>query len=777
MSATYWPGLPSLCVCLLIVAISSASLVTLKRSIYACVPSYGLKRFQFNQDWVFLLLFAIHGFAIGTTWMASVGHWYTSWQQEVSKFKDDVILTGDVLSVTNGPSFAKIVMKVKSVNDRSAIISPNVILYWYHSAIQLRRHQHIKVSAKLKPAYGLANPGSALKQQWLLSQAVVATGSITANAQPELLLPSFSFHANLSAFLDSRTLTNARWLKAILIGNRDDLSSDDWGIMQATGTAHLFSISGLHMGIIFAWCYTLFAGLIALWQKVLLRASPHYSASKWSLFPLLILTGSYAIIATGALPVVRAWVLISLYLILQYKRVHWSTQDKALIMMCLCLFVFPLSVYSASFYLSVGAVITIWFLLWSFKARTRTIKNKISQLILMQFMLCMMMLPMTMLWFGQISWIAPIANLVFVPLISFAMPFFLLALMVDNLFKFDQGGLLVLADDVMRWMIEFMTLIASFAPAFSTSMNTTPVALCLFIIVFLCLCPPLAYKRVLILLCLIPLITAFLPADTNSWKLHIFDVGQGTALAISQGHEALLIDTGAAFKEGSSMMRQVVIPALRSLNVNKVDTLFISHSDNDHAGGLADFIQYFGAEQGRDVSILSPASGCVAGEQWRWNALRIAAIWPRTPAASGNNFSCVLKVSGPEYSVLLPGDIESSAEYELLYQQPDLSAEILIAPHHGSNTSSTGIFVNAVSPQLVAYTTGFKNRWQFPAEKVVDRYYEIGATQFNTSEHGYIQMRLSEDGIRVTTFRDDIKKRWYLQQTAESSTFSLPLMY
>ncbi|MCW8108582.1 DNA internalization-related competence protein ComEC/Rec2 [Alteromonas ponticola] len=777
LSATVWPVLPSLPSCLLFFVISSASLFILKRPIYACVPFFGLKRFQINHGLVNMVLVCVHGLALGTIWMASVGHWYTSWQHTVSKYQHDVILSGKIISTSSEDAIGKITMEVDFIDNKPTLFAPNVLLYWYKPGIRLRRHQQVTLKAKLKPAYGLANPGSALKQQWLLSQAIVATGNITQPDHIRVIAPSFSLHSRLSEFLSQPYFENGRWLKALLIGNRDEISRQDWEILQLTGTAHLFSISGLHMGVIFAWCYGSLAALLTLIQKCAFPTSPRFNLTTCLLWPLIIFTGGYAVLATSALPVIRAWLLISLYLLLQTTRISWGRLDKALIMVASCIVIFPFSLFSASFYLSVGAVMTIWFLLWRFNVVTTRMGDKIKQLLIMQFCLCGLMLPLTILWFGQFSWVAPVANLLLVPLISFTLPFFLLALVIDYFNDFAEQGLLRIADQMMTWIFELMSYIATFAIA--NDSLSVPLAAVIFLLlcVVLIFLPPVPYKKTVQIVCLFPSLSLLIPPSANNWKLHVFDVGQGTSLAISRGEEAVLFDTGAGIQGRFSMMRNTVIPALRALNIQRVETLFISHSDNDHAGGKEDFVHYFAQQNGNQPTIYSSQSGCIAGEQWLWRGLSIEALWPHAPASRGNNFSCVLKISDTQYTVLIPGDIESTAEYGMLYQHRDLRSDILIAPHHGSATSSTQIFVNSVSPRWVIHTTGFRNRWGFPADEVISRYKRAGSKQLNTAAHGYLQIVLDKREMRVKNFRDNFHKRWYLQQSDEEMPISIPLMY
>ena len=114
---------------------------------------------------------------------------------------------------------------------------------------------------------------------------------------------------------------------------------------------------------------------------------------------------------------------------------------------------------------------------------------------------------------------------------------------------------------------------------------------------------------------------------------------------------------------------------------------------------------------------------------------------------SKNNRSCVLRIQAGSQSILLTGDIEKAVEQSLINRGIQLSADILVAPHHGSCTSSSQLFIQAVRPRYVVFSTGFLNRFHFPCAAVVSRYQQLGARLFNTADCGTVTFRLS--GYRV----------------------------
>jgi competence protein ComEC len=128
---------------------------------------------------------------------------------------------------------------------------------------------------------------------------------------------------------------------------------------------------------------------------------------------------------------------------------------------------------------------------------------------------------------------------------------------------------------------------------------------------------------------------------------------------------------------------------------------------------------------------------------------------------SDNERSCVLRISTAYRAVLLPGDIEHGAEARLVRRLgPALHAEVLIAPHHGSKTSSTPAFVAAVSPSFVVFPAGYRNRWSFPAPEVRERYAERGTEMLITAEAGAIRFRIGDAVGNPVRYREETGRYW-----------------
>ncbi|MBE8167360.1 MAG: MBL fold metallo-hydrolase, partial [Shewanella sp.] len=251
-------------------------------------------------------------------------------------------------------------------------------------------------------------------------------------------------------------------------------------------------------------------------------------------------------------------------------------------------------------------------------------------------------------------------------------------------------------------------------------------------------------------------------SNSNIWNLHLLDVGQGLAVVVEKNGRGFIYDTGAAYGESFSYADRAVVPFLNSSGLTEIDFIAISHSDNDHAGGLSVLREQFpNADIIANADKLAPTQDCHP-RQFDWQGLTITILWPSSKI-KGNDGSCVMKISDGRHSVLLPGDIEQYAEYSLVSENVELRSDILVAPHHGSRTSSSPAFVKAVSPELLLVPAGFNNRYGFPKEDVMQRYININSEIVVTGLQGQITVIFDEKGYRYQTYRSNFAPYWYNQ--------------
>jgi competence protein ComEC len=203
----------------------------------------------------------------------------------------------------------------------------------------------------------------------------------------------------------------------------------------------------------------------------------------------------------------------------------------------------------------------------------------------------------------------------------------------------------------------------------------------------------------------------------------------------------------------------------------------LSHADNDHAGGLSfidkqvalnkvsvDQIKYNQSSKITKEYSFAKTGSCKQGDDFIWQGLTFSVLWPVTIQENENDNSCVINISDGKYNVLLTGDISRKVE-KLLTANPEiakkLKADVIIAPHHGSKTSSSSRFIKAVSPDAVIFSAGFLNRWHMPNKAVLKRYEEFNVTPYSTADQGMIQIKIEEQGLEIQSYREHIKPYWF----------------
>ena len=401
---------------------------------------------------------------------------------------------------------------------------------------------------------------------------------------------------------------------------------------------------------------------------------------------------------------------------------------------------------SAGFWLSFGAV--AWILLLTV-GRCGS-QGRFRRLLVVQFGLVAGLTPLLWLWFQQVSLTAPIANLIAIPWIGIlVVPLLLLGLLCIPVMPAVASWLLERAAELLSLLWWFLERLAALpvnlwqAPAVSLTW------IALLTLGFVCLLLPRS-------IALLPVSAALLiPAvwlqperpDSGDVWLTMLDVGQGLSVVLETRHHVLVYDAGPSFSSGFNTGSAVVSPFLTERGYRHIDRLVISHADTDHAGGakaVFENLDVFRIDSGEPSKIRWARSNqCLSGQQWSWNEVHFEYLAPFEPG-DGNNASCVLRIETKQGQVvLLPGDIEQKVEQELVHRYPrQLATDILVAPHHGSLTSSTQAFVDATNPASVLFPVGYRNRFGFPKPEVVARYQSIGAQVLDSSASGAIQFRI-----------------------------------
>jgi competence protein ComEC len=642
-----------------------------------------------------------------------------------------------------------------------------VRLSWYRDAPDIRAGERRVMTVRLKPPHGFANPGGFDYERWLFQQGIRATGYVRQGDDPGLLDPGpgvyfvdrwrQNLRERLSATLEGSPV--APVVLALTLGDRSGMSPEQWEVFTRTGTNHLIAISGLHVGLVAG---GLFFVARWLWSRssrlVLLLAAPRAGA-------LGALGGALAYSALAGFAVSTQRALVMLTVVLAALLSSRTLRPATGISFALAgvLLVDPAAVLSYGFWLSFGAVAA---LLYALGSRLRD-EGAWSRWGRAQWVVALGLLPLLLLSFGRASLVAPLVNLLAVPLFSLVLlPLILLASLLLLVAGIEPP--LLWTASVLSWLLERLSDAAAFEWA-AASISGRPwwVWLAAFGGTFLLLSPRGLPGRWLGAPLLLPLILVRppMPSPGEAW-FRLLDVGQGLSAVVRTQRHTLVYDTGPAFPSGFDTGSAVVRPFLREVGVDRVDMLILSHGDRDHVGGFAGLasgmdIGHILAGEAREVDDPRGAP-CRAGQEWTWDGVLFEVLYPASEGLSGNDSSCVLRVSTAGSSLLLPGDIERRAEEELVASAAErLPATLLVAAHHGSATSSGRGFLEAVSPRWVLYANGYADRFGLPSPEVRARVAGIGASELDSAESGAVWFGLTPGGLEgPKLFRAMHRRLW-----------------
>jgi len=354
-----------------------------------------------------------------------------------------------------------------------------------------------------------------------------------------------------------------------------------------------------------------------------------------------------------------------------------------------------------------------------------------------QWAVTVALVPLTAYWFSQIPLVGPLANAFAIPCVSLLVT--PLALMGAALPGVPGTMALHGANTVLDWLMHALAFVSSAPWAVWSLPQPGHWALgCATLGAAWCLAPrgwPLRWAAPLAWLPLLLPLPSGVPA--GAFRLTALDIGQGSSILIETAHHTLLFDAGPG-PESTHAGERIVVPYLRAHGTARLDALVISHDDSDHSGGAPAVLD--GVKVRQFIAGIAPthplwahasAAGaqtvrCSAGQQWQWDGVRFAMLWPDPGPLDSktNDHCCVLRVSGVDgRAALLTADIEAPVERTLLERSREaLRSQVLMVAHHGSRTSSTEPFIDAVSPAVAIFQAGYLNRFHHPNASVYERY-------------------------------------------------------
>jgi len=555
-------------------------------------------------------------------------------------------------------------------------------------------------------------------------------------------------------------------IKALTIGSQNAITPQQWQVFNLTGATHLIVISGSHISLI--------AGMVYLlvrrgWARLaILSISPQRAAAVAGWLAALF----YAGLAGYSIPTLRAVIMLTVALAAIVWQRNTAPLQILLLALLAVLLIDPFAVLSVGFWLSFVAVGLLIYVSSGRLGHAAHWRQAVSA----QLATAIGLAPLLIVFFQKVSLISPLANWLAAPLIELlVVPLALPAIIFLFIWPAAATVLLSIADLILQGLWWLLSAMASL-PLASVYCPSPPwYALLMAAVGVLLLLAPRGFPGRYLSICLfLPLLFVEInkPKPGEAW-LTMLDVGQGLSAVIQTAGHTLVFDTGAKYGDFSDMGEAVLIPFLHRQGLESLDTLMISHNDNDHSGGATSLLAEMPVAE-IVSSAVEWAEGegrhyCRAEQSWEWEQVRFSLLSPPDSAfTKENDNSCVLKVEAGGQSLLLTGDIEQAAETWLVERYQDqLHSTVLIAPHHGSKSSSSYPFLQQVAPDLVLISAGHLNRFGFPHKPVLARYRQLNIPWLNSAEQGALSIHLGREPLQVTSEREQRKHYWMVDSSKE----------
>lgn len=717
----------------------------------------------------------------GVAWGVVYGHFALANILPDDLVQQDVFVEGRIAGIPQSDSRRqRVVLAVEQARNAdgknlTAKFPARIQLSWYQQEQLLVAGERWQLQVRLKQPRAFINPGGFDYEVWLLRRGIGAVGYVRKGEFNRWLAPPSSLDIShwrfaLQQWVLSTIDTPYRGvLLALLIGDRSLIEPAQWEVLQQTGTNHLIAISGLHVGFVALLGLLLGGGFGRLLNVYVHRFSPVWlacaGASSFAFF--------YSALAGFSLPTQRALIMV---LVAQYAYVmrrSFRPRDGLLVAFVLVLLRDPLAAYDPGFWLSFGAV---GVLLLAFVGRIPTSRRRLpgASLIYSQWVIFIgLLLPLALL-VNTTSLLAPLANLLAIPLVTFiVVPAVLIAAASRSLLPNASEFLLSVADKGLEGLFWFLQALLTLAdgrlnPVLVFNSRALWLAAAGFALILLPRAIPgrwLGYPALLIAL-LVPI------KSRPALQVTVMDVGQGLAVVVQTQGRTLVYDAGPAFGDSFDAGAGILLPYLRAEGVGHIDTLVISHNDNDHAGGVGGLLDNIAVDSvlwgetppARLWALPEKNASCHEAAPWQWDGVNFQFLtWPISAGAKSNDRSCVLLVEYAGQTLLLPGDIGTAIEQRLLNAgQVPAGIDLLLAAHHGSRSSSAAAFVEFIQAKQVIYSAGYRNSHGHPHPIVVERFNTAGSRAFNTANSGALEFIWRRDQpLEIVEYRVKQRRYWH----------------
>ncbi|EGV35572.1 DNA internalization-related competence protein ComEC/Rec2 [Neisseria weaveri] len=595
-----------------------------------------------------------------------------------------------------------------------------------------------QVRARVRPPVGEVNPAGFNREAWALAKGIDGLGTIGGErvllAQGEAgrllrMRDSVSRRWQQAAVAKPEFSDGQALMRALGIGEQTALDTGVWQAFRPLGLNHLVSISGLHVGMV-----ALFAGWLA---KLLLACLP-FSLSKprlWMVSAGVAAGIFYAGLAGFSVPTQRSVLMLAALAWAWWRGSGVSVWRGWWQALAAVLLVQPAAVLGAGFWLSFGLVAA---LLWVASGRL----NGLGWRAVLRGQWAVSVLSVVILgaFFASVPLISPLVNAAAIPWFSWVLtPLALLGSILPwpRLHEFAAAA--------GEYTLRFLLWLAEYAPEYAVAEVPWPLVLLAVVAGGVLLLPkPTALRPWAALVLCGFVVYRKEPVQYGRVQMVVWDAGQGLSVLFQTAQHRLLFDTGTA---PSAAMN--ILPALNAWGVRSLDALVLSHHDADHDGGFEAVARATRPKRlwAGQPQFYSGAESCDKGA-WEWDGVHFEWLRPsEIVKADDNEQSCVLRVVAGGQAALVTGDLGKAGEKSLVEQYGGgLHSNVLVLGHHGSDTSSSGVFLNAVAPEYAVASSGYANAYRHPVKAVRDRVQAHDIVLLRTDWQGALRFELGAGG-------------------------------
>lgn len=710
---------------------------------------------------------------------------------------------------------AEVIVHVKSLNQlQSNHIQQQIIvlnnpkqpvkwLAYIHpsSDTSLELGQYYRLHGQVLPAHSYAIAGAFDQEKWFLQQNIMSAFQVKSAEKlteqqlyalgvmsyvrqqqhlvAKILLVIEQQRLTLRNTLQKQSLHHSGLLLALLTGDQSLLSPEVEDLFKRMGLSHLLAISGPHV-LIFA---ALLCGVI---HRLIIRFRPswylRYPKPYLLVIPFCMGVLLYSAFVGFEIPALRTLLTSCIIAVLILLRFKLQALQVLLLSAAMLLFIDPFSILSAAFWLSYSACLVLLRIYQTLQQQPEQLtlthyaqlKLYISILFESQWKIFLALLPLMLIFFQQVVWIAPFSNLLALPWLSLlVVPLSIIATLClwvipplgILLFKLNDLSVSFLLSILNRGDQIFGSTVQNIA------MNGT-VMFGLILGLIILFLPRGIVPKSWSIVCFLPIF--ILDESQDAFELQVLDVGQGQAVFLQNHDQQMMIDMGGHYDEQKfSVGQQLIRPFLNSKGISDLDQLVLTHLDQDHSGAYFSLrsslpIQTIYSNEQVKVMPESQFQYCYSGQVWQLDGVKIQVLSPQQQqltevANNQNERSCVLYIqvqnARPYANFLLMGDAGWEAEYQLLKNYPDLKVDVLVLGHHGSKHSSAYDFLKQLKPKVAIASAGFNNRYGHPSQLTQQRLKELNIPLYSTANKGSIQFIQTQDQTMQLHFYRD-QQRW-----------------